>query len=154
MTDRQGIVEVLGVVRVYGKGGYIAKILASGYFLGGNVGRECLGCFFHLFGIFIGQSVLCQYGVHFGIVFALFAQNVYNLTDGAFRIGGPFGNFHHHFVAIFGSFKFIFRNKDVSGQRAAFGNEETIASLHLQLSDKGVVGAAQNFGYFGLAGMS
>lgn len=154
LSNRQCIVEVLGVVRVDGKGRYVAEVLASGNFLGRDVGRECLGRLFHLFGIFVGQSVLRQYGVHFGIVLALFTQNVHYLANGAFRIGGPFGYFHHHLVAVLCPLEFVLRNKNVGSQRAAFGDEETIAALHLQLSDEGVVRAFQNFGHLGLTCMS
>ena len=72
-ADRQGIVKVFGIFGVDGAGIYLSEVLSFGNILWGYLGIYLFCGSLHLFGIFVGQSVLCQYGVHLGIVLPLFS---------------------------------------------------------------------------------
>ena len=153
-ADGERVVEVLGVVRVDGEGGHGAEVLPPGYIFGTDVGLQRLCCFLHLLRVDVGQAVLRQDGVHLGVVLPLAAQDVDDLSDGALGVGGPLHNFHHGLVAVLAALEFVLGDEDVRGQRAAFGDEEAVASLYLQLSDERVVGALQDVGDLGLTGMA
>ena len=153
-ADGERVVEVLGIVRVDGKGGHGAEVLPPGYLIGSDVGLQRLGGFLHLLRVDVGQAVLRQDGVHLGVVLPLAAQDVDHLAHGAFGVGGPLHDFHHGLVAVLSALEFVLGDEDVRGQRAALGDEEAVASLHLQLSDECVVGALQDVGDFRFAGMA
>ena len=107
-ADRQGVVKVLSVFGVYGKGGYIAEILTFGIFFCGNFGRYLVCGFFHGCGVNIRQSEFGQDGVHLGGVISGFPQNVDNLTDGILCLVGPFYHFDDGLVSRLSTFQFLF----------------------------------------------
>ena len=153
-ADGEGIVKVLGVVRVDGEGEHVAEVLAACDFFGRDARLELFGGILHSLGIVVGQSEFGQDGVHFGIVLSLPAQDVDHLSDGALRLFGPFHDFHHGLVARLSALELVLGDEDVGGQRAAFGDEEAVALFHLQETDEGVLGAADDFDDFGFAGVS
>ena len=125
-ADGQGIVKVLSVFGVYGKGGYIAEILTFGIFFCGNFGRYPVCGFFHGCGVNIRQSEFGQDSVHLGGVISGFPQNVDNLTDRILCLVRPFHHFDDGLVACLSTFQFLFGDKDVIGQRAVFRNKESV----------------------------
>ena len=68
-------------MRVDGEGGHLAEVLTTGYLFGSNIGRQLLSRLLYLLRIGVGQSVLCQDGVHLGIVLALLTQYVHYLAN-------------------------------------------------------------------------
>ena len=153
-AQRQGVVEVLRVVRVDGEGRHAAEVLAPRHLLLRDVGRELLGGALHALGIFVGQSELREYGVHLGVVVALLSEQVHHLAHRALRVVGPLHDLHHRLVARLAALELVLGYEDVVGQRAAFRHEEAVSALHLQVSDEGVGGALHDLGHFGLAGVA
>ena len=152
-TDRNGVVKVLGVLRVNRYGQHIAHVEAAGHFFGRDSGFYFLGSAFYVGGILVGQTVLGKDGVHFGIVFALLTKDVYHLPYGTLRILGPFHNLHQSLVACLTTLERRLGNKNVGRQRAAFGNEEGVILFHLELPDKGILHAFHNLRYLRLTSM-
>ena len=93
-TDRNGVVKVLCILRVDSYGKDIAQVFAAGDFFGRDSWIYFLGSAFYICGILVGQSVLGKNGVHFGIVFALLAENVNHFPHRTLRILGPFYNLY------------------------------------------------------------
>ena len=70
LSDRQGIVEILGIGWIHSKGRNITKIPSRGIILHRNCAIYRVGGSLNLFFKLIRQVVLRQYGVHLGIVIA------------------------------------------------------------------------------------
>ena len=147
-TDREGIVEVLRVLRVDGESSDGAEIFTLGIVFGCNDIRNLVGCSFHVFRIDIWQTELRQDGMHLGVVVSGLSQDVDNLTDRVLGIFRPFGDFHHGLVAILSALQHVAWNEDVIGQRTVFGEEESIELVHLQCAHKGVLGTFDDFYHF------
>ena len=95
LSDRQGIVVVLGIVWVDGAGPHIAEVLALGKVFLGDHTTDFLRCFLHLLRVLIGQAILCEDGMHLGIVLALAAEDVDDLAHHvAMRGVGPLCDAH------------------------------------------------------------
>ena len=68
LTPRKGVVKVFGIGRVYGKREDFSKILPLRHLLTGDLRGDLTRSLFGLFGVGIGEIVLCQDSVHLGIV--------------------------------------------------------------------------------------
>ena len=146
-TNRKGVVEVLRVAGVDGKGGHVAEIFAARDFLGRDARFESLGGVLNGLGIVIRESVFGQDGVHLGVIFAFGAQNVHHFAHGALAVFGPIGDFYHRFVAGFSAVQAVGRYKDVCGQ-SALVDQERIVAFHMEAPHEGFAGASNDFGYF------
>jgi len=80
LSERQGIVVILGIGRVYGKGGNIPEIHPLLDFPGEHFLLQRLRFFFHLFFKPVGKSEFGQNGVHFSSVLSGIAQHVNNFS--------------------------------------------------------------------------
>ena len=133
----ESVVEVLGVVGVNGTGEHAAEILAFCNVLLRYLGRNFLGSLLHVLRIFVWQSVLCQYGVHLGVVVALLSQHVNHLAHDVLVFGvGPLLHLHHHFVAVLSALEPLFRQYYVVWQQSVLCSEEGDVPLHSQPSHK------------------
>ena len=153
-ADGEGVVKVLGVVRVDGKGRDRPKVLAPRNLFGRDTGLQLLGRGLDALRVGIGQAVLGQDGVHLGIVLALTAQDVDHLSDRALRVFGPVRNLDHCLVARLPAFQLVLRYEDVRRQGAPFRHEEAEALLHLEAAHEGVFLPLQNLDDFRLARMA
>ena len=149
-ADGEGIVKVLGILGVDGKGRHPAEVFAAGNLCGGNLVGNAVGGLLYRCRIHIGQAEFGQNGVHFGGVVARTSQDINHLTDGVFGLVGPFGHLHHGLVARLAAFELVAGNEDIVGQRTVFGYEEGIRLGHFECAHKGVVGAFQNLDYLAL----
>ena len=83
-ADRQGIVKVLGILGVDGKGEHIAHITTARHLLVGNSWINLLCCAFNVCWVFIRQTIFGKDGVHLCIIVALLTQNIDNLSNRTF----------------------------------------------------------------------
>ena len=152
-ADGQGIVEVLRILGVDGKGRHAAEVLPLRDFLCLNLGGNLFRRVLHRLGVHVGQAELGQDGVHLGVVVARLSQYVNHLPDGVLGLVGPLYHFHHSLVAVLSSLEPFFRDEYVVGQRPVLGKQESIRLGHLQRAHKRVVGPLQYLHHlaFGLA---
>ena len=73
LTERQGIIEVLGIFGVDGTSPHVSEVLTALDFLGSDARFNLVGSLLHVLGIPVRQSVLRQDGVHLHVVVALLA---------------------------------------------------------------------------------
>ena len=99
-TDAQRVVEVLGITRVNGEGHHLTHVLTLGQLLCTDARKQLVGSLLYGCGVLVGQSVLCQDGVHLGIVLARLAQDIDDMAHGVLCVLGPFGYLHHGLVAV------------------------------------------------------
>src|SRR5690606_20760706 len=102
LFERDGVVEILGIFGVDGKGGYLAEVAAPGGFFGWYSGAESRGFRFHGFWKRQWETEIGQYSIHFGVVLAFFTQHEGNLTHRILALAWPFGDGYHYFLAVFG----------------------------------------------------
>ena len=86
--------------------------------------------------------------MHLGVVVSGLSQNVNHLTDRVLGILRPFGDFYQGLVTILSTLQHIAWNEDVIGQRAVFGEEESIELVYLQRTYKGILGTFDDFYHF------
>ena len=89
LAEGEGIIEVLCIARVDGKGGDRAHILACGHHFGSDTCINLLGGVVDIFGIAVRKAKLGQDGVHLGGVVARGAKYVDHLTCRTLLIFGP-----------------------------------------------------------------
>ena len=99
----KGVVEVFGIGRVDGKCRYVAKIFTAGDFVSGYAVVDFIGELFEFFGIVSGQSELCEYGVHLGIVFSAFPEYFNDCARRTGIVRRPVGKSGDDFFSFFGS---------------------------------------------------
>src|SRR3712207_2890593 len=138
-ADGEGVVEVLGVAGIDGAGEHLAEVLAlvkvflrylAGYLLGG---------FLHGLGVFIGQSVLGEDGVHLDVVVARLSQDVDDFADGALAfLVGPLRYAHDGLVVCLAAFYLSAGYDDVVGQHVGLGYEVGHVLVYLQAAHEGV----------------
>ena len=73
------------------------------------------------------------------------------MADGVLGRLGPLDDLHDDLVAVLGVLQPLLGDEDVVGQRAAFGEQEGVVLVDLQLADEGVVGAFEYLDDFALA---
>ena len=140
LSYRQCIVEVLGILRVYGERQHVAEVLAAGYFLLGDAGFYLVGCLLHALRVLVGQAVLCQYGVHLHVVVALLAQHVDDLAHDVLRLWRrPLRDFHHGLLSRLAALQLLLGYQHVVYEDVTLGHQEGKVLLHLQDADGLVV---------------
>ena len=146
LADGESIVEVLGILGVDGAGEDITEVLTTGNLFGRDLGVDLLGGVFHLLGIFIGQTILGQDGVHLDVVLALLAKDVDNLANDLLRFcRGPLDDFYHGLLACLAALEFLLGYQDVAGEEVALGIEEGKVFLYLQNAHGLIVLALEDF---------
>ena len=97
--QRERVVKVLGVVRVYRACEDIPEILPLGVVLGCYLCRYTVGSVLDILRIRVWQAVLCEYGVHLGVVVACLSEDSYYLSDDVpTALLRPFSHSHHDLV--------------------------------------------------------
>ena len=150
LTYRQGVVEVLCIGGVDGKGGDLAHVASGGYLLGGDAGRNLVGGLLHSGGVAVRQAKLGQDGVHLGVVLAVFTQDVDHLAAGVGSVVGPVGDAHHSLVAGDTALEFGLGDEDVGGQILGVGIEGGKVLVDAQGADESLVFGLDNLGDHGL----
>ena len=118
---RQGVVEVLGVLRVDSACEGVAEVLAFGIVFGRNLSRNLLCSLLHVLRILVRQSVLCEDSVHLYVVVASLAQHVHHLANHvAMILIGPFHDVHHCVVAVLAALQLAARNDDAVGKHVGW----------------------------------
>ena len=138
-AQRQGVVEVLGVLWVDGESGYVAHVLAGGHDLGGDSGVDFIGGAGHSLGIFVRQAELGKYGMDFGIVLAGASEYVDHGTAGIFLVVGPVGYAHDCLVAADGAFELAFWYDDVCGEKFRVGFQQRQMAVDLDSTNESLV---------------
>ena len=83
--------------------------------------------------------------MHLNVVVALLTEHVDHLANDVLRVlGGPLGDLHHRLLAVFAALQLLLRNQHVVNEDIAFGNEEGIVLLHLQLTH-GLIGLVTQY---------
>ena len=138
-ADAQGVVEVLGVPGVDGEGGHGAEVLALCHLLGGDAGVDVAGGLLHGLGVFVRQAELGQDGVHLGVVLALPAEDVEDLSYGVHLVLRPGGDSGDGLVARLAAAQAVAGYDDVGGQELGVGHQGGVVALHLEGADEVLV---------------
>ena len=136
LADREGVVEILGVARVDGEGGDAAEILALGHLLFCDTLADLLGCFLHIFGIFVREAELGEDGVHLGVVLPFRSEDVEDFAARVHLVVAPAGDAGHGLVAVLAPFELVARDDDVGGEEFRVGHERRIILVDLDCADK------------------
>ena len=112
-TERYGIIEVLGILRVDGESEYRPKIFSSGKLFFCDLPIQTVGCLFHLLGIDIRQSEFGQNGIHLGIVVSGRSQYGLYLSDGILGLLRPFEYSDYYLIAVFGVAEVVFGDENI-----------------------------------------
>ena len=148
------IVKIFRIAWVDGESRNFTKIFTFSDFFFRNAWMEFVGSTFHVFGIGVGQSILCQNSVHLRVVFALLSEHVHHFTTRTLSVFGPIHDFHNRFVARLSAVEQVARNEDV-GTDLSFGEQEPIAVMfHVKTSHKGVFSATNDFHHFSFASVT
>ena len=76
LTERQGVVEVLGVSGVDSKGKCVAEILAALEVVGGDPVGDLVSGILHLLGEAVRETELRKDSMHLGLIVSRHAENV------------------------------------------------------------------------------
>ncbi len=98
---RQGIVEVLGVIRINGEGCHRPEVASRAEFLSGEVRSDLCRLGQHIFGESIGKIKFGNDGVHFHSMQARPSEYLYHLTDRTPLRISPRHHFNYHLIAVF-----------------------------------------------------
>ena len=107
---RNGIIKVLGIIRIDGESNYIPKVPAPGNFRWRYLYRDIFGLPDHLVGKAGKKSIVQQYGLHFQVS-GVFTFQHFQYTS--HRVGSPKGpviQVDQYFVAILCSIEIICGN--------------------------------------------
>ena len=138
----QCVVEVLGVVRVDGAREGLPEVLPLLQILLCYLARYLVGGVLHSLGILVGQSVLCEDGVHLDVVVARRTEHVCHLSYHVTVVAvGPLHYPHHRLVAVLASFKLAARYYDACRQGAVLRYEVGDVAVGAQPSHESVLGA-------------
>ena len=125
---------------------YVAEILTFGYILWSYLTGNLICSLFHLLRIAVGQTVLCQYGVHLCVILTCRTQYVNHLSDDSLRVSRrPRDNLHHSLVARLTTLQLATWDDDVAGEDIAIEVEECYLRIHLQRSHEGIPLMRQDF---------
>ena len=149
---RQGVVEVLGVVRVDGAREDLPEVLPALEVFVGYLGRNLLGGVLHGLGVLVGQSVLCEDRVHLDVVVALLAEHIDHFAHGVLMLRvGPLLYPDHGFLPRLSPLQLPFGYEDVGNEDGFGRDEERHVFLYPQAAHKRVARPLQNGRHHGLA---
>ena len=113
-----------------------------------------VGCFLHVLGIFIGQTILGENSVHFHVILSLYAQHVHNLSYRVLLlIVRPFGDFHYRLLTRLAFLQLAPGNNNVGGKHVILRYKVSDILAHTQLAHKGILGPLQHLDDLRLADM-
>ena len=146
LTNRQGIVEILGIFGVNRAGEHLPEVFSFSQILRGNLGTDSLRSLFNCLGILVWQAILSQDGVHLRIVIASFSQHVDNLSYDVFMILiGPFAHFHHHLVVGLAALQLVSWNQNVVGKQVFLCHQEGDVLFNSQFTNELIARTLQYF---------
>ena len=146
LTNRQGIVEILGIFGVNRASEHLPEVFSFSQILWGNLATNSLCGVFNCLWILVRQAVLRQDGVHLRIVIASLAQHVDNLSYDVFMILiGPFAHFYHHLVIGLAALQLVSWNQDVVGKQVLLCHQEGDVLFNSQFTDELIARTLQYF---------
>ena len=149
LFNREGIVEVLCVLRVDGECDSVSEVATLGDFFGSDVVGNAVGSLCHSLGVAVGQPILRKDSVDFGIVVAGSTQHINHLAHGAIGIVGPLHYSHYGLVAAESALELVFGDKYVGGEEFAVGEQIGVVFLHLKRAYEHLVLLFEHFNHFG-----
>ena len=154
LTERQGIVKVLGIFRVNGTGPYIPEVLALLHILSRDLARNLIGSFLHTLRVFIRQAILCENSVHLHIIVTCLAEHVDHLTDDVLiLVFGPFEHFDNNLIISLRTLCLLTRNDDATYHIIALRHTIGHIMIHTHTSDKLILGSLENLNHLCLLDM-
>ena len=132
LSDRERIIEVLGIGRVDGECHHLAVILALGNLIFCYARVDLLGSLHKVLWVFVWQAVFGEDGMHLGIVLTILSEYVDDLADRVLRELRPAFDQHIDLVAVLCLAESFGRDVDVLVERAVVGNDEVVATRLLQ----------------------
>ncbi len=154
LSDREGIVEVLGILGVDGAGKHIAEILTPADLLLSDGSIDFLSSFLHILRILIGQVVLGQDGMHLGIVVARLSEDInYGANDILMVCIRPLDDLYHCLVIGLASLQLTLGDDDVVNERLVLRYQHGEIFLHTELTHYLVVGTADDLDHHRLLDM-
>ncbi len=144
LTERQGIIKVLGILWINGESEDITEVLATTNLLLGDASINMFGSLLNSLGIGIGQSVFSQNSVHLGIILASTSQDIDNLTNGILAILRPFRNLYNGLVTCLAIFQETFGYEDIVGQGTVLSEQVGKVLLDLKRTYETLVRTLHN----------
>ena len=142
LPETQGIVKVLGVRGIYGKGENFSEVFSVGAVLVRDFLGDLVGCILHRLFKAVGKAEFGQDGVHLGFVLSGHTQNVHHVAVGARRAALPavhYGGYLHTPLSAF-------RNGDgnVVGHSLGAHKYPGLLAHNVQHTHKGTVASLDN----------
>ena len=127
-------------MRVDGKGGDVAEVLALPVVLLRYGRVDLLRRILHVLRIFVWQVVLCEDGIHLRIVVASLAEHVNHLADHVLVVlRRPLCNLYHSLVVALSSLQLALGYDNVVDEDIAVGDKESEVLLHAESAHEGVL---------------
>jgi len=114
LLQTQGVVKILGICWVNGKGGYcskIAAVLCNLFFFNGSVQR--ISFLFYLFRELIRQPKFCQNCMNLCVVFSGITKHFDDLAKGRTGLLGPIHNAGDGLLSVLYAIELLLWNEDV-----------------------------------------
>jgi hypothetical protein len=145
LLDREGVVEVLGILRVDGAGPRIAEVLTLSHILVSDLARNLIGSILHFLRILVRQAVLCENSVHLHIVVARLSKYIHYLADNILVLTvRPCRDLHHGLVVGLSAFELVLRNENILCKGVLRRDEERDILVDTQTAHKLVFGTLQD----------
>ncbi len=144
---RKGVIKILGISRVDGKGGEGSAIAAPADLLFRNFDFNLRGNLFHFFGEGKRKVVFYQDGLHLHLVVAGRSEHLFHSPERIVGVSRPVGKCHHHLLTIFGVFQIGEWYKNIYGHGAAVGDHKGKLLRALDGSHKTCFGAFYDLCY-------
>ena len=142
-----GIVEVLGVSRVYCKDTVLAQVLSAFQILCGNLLWYLFRLSLHFSRKLVRKTVFGQYGVHFRVVLARLSKHIHNLSDRSLAASREVldQNGHLHSLPLF--LDTLIRDFDIVVHALALYDHPGVLSGNLHQPHIRTVGSGNNLDY-------
>ena len=131
-AERERIVKILGICRVYGKGADISEIPPARNLIGSNLYRNCCSGALNSIGKLIRKTILCQNGVHLCIVLSRHTQHIHYLSPRGIISALPAVYKHCHLLPLILSLHTLQRNLHIVWHYPALYNYPSLAANNLQ----------------------
>ena len=154
-AEAEGVVKVLCVRRVDGKGEHFAEVTAAGAVLVRNLVRDGVGGIFHLFLELVREAELGKDGVHLRLVIPGHSQHVHHVSVRGGRASFPAVHDCGHLHTLYATFRYGHLN--VVGHCLGAHKHPRLTADNVQYPHKGPAAALDYGDYFtaaalGLAG--
>ena len=155
-AERDGVVEVLGIGRIYGKGQNLPEVLPALELFGSYGFWDAVGRVLNLLRETVGQVELGQDGMHLGFVFAGGAEHVFQHSVRVHLAAVPAVHNHRNLHPPFGSEsgRRLGIDLDVVGHILALHQHPGLGADGMEDAHKLPAAALQHFDYFAFAAMT